>query len=344
MFNYQGEFCAKVVSTWHGLNKTVDVLTDGLGTVKNHLYTTAGVMHGYIPAYITQSKFLADLRKEWNMYYKEAYSWIHPKLMELSNTTLHYGSGVSIGILASVLIFFFIISRLLPSRLKSIGYILMLFGTSASMLILQSVSGLFQEPLSEKFIENWQYFAGYLAVSGLISFAVVYRYGPITDERTLNLVQWFLQGVGLIIVYNSTQIREVSIAIVLVLLGIYHFPTRLFWNQSTQNLWHRFFPPKIKLLTEDEYNKQGDIETRKELEKLREYCQSPDCKAWKVISKLKSPHRFAEFIIQGAWHISYEEMTSYDNQFDETTTVSDNDDVDSELVFVLGSVSRTVRA
>jgi len=51
----------------------------------------------------------------------------------------------------------------------------------------------------------------------------------------------------------------------------------------------RRFPPKIQLLTEEEYRAQGIEETRKALEGLRRYCHSPECNAWKTMSRLSSP-------------------------------------------------------
>jgi len=42
-------------------------------------------------------------------------------------------------------------------------------------------------------------------------------------------------------------------------------------------------------LTEEEYISQGVEETRKALEELRRYCRSPECNAWKTVSRLSSP-------------------------------------------------------
>lgn len=66
-----------------------------------------------------------------------------------------------------------------------------------------------------------------------------------------------------------------------------------FIDKHVQLIFFRYklFPPKVRLLTEDEYIRQGSIETTKELEKLRDYCRSPQCQAWKIISKLKTPQR-----------------------------------------------------
>ena len=55
----------------------------------------------------------------------------------------------------------------------------------------------------------------------------------------------------------------------------------------------RRFPTKRKLLTDDEYWRQGQEETRKALAELRQHVRSPDCNAWKTISRLNSPHRYA---------------------------------------------------
>jgi len=53
----------------------------------------------------------------------------------------------------------------------------------------------------------------------------------------------------------------------------------------------RRFPPKPKLLTEQEYITQGAEETAKSLEELRKFCNSPDCNSWKMVSRLRDPKR-----------------------------------------------------
>ncbi|XP_045209665.1 nuclear envelope integral membrane protein 1-like isoform X2 [Mercenaria mercenaria] len=261
-----------------------------------------------------------------------AKSWSH-------NTTLHIGTGVSLGIVASVLILVFVLTRFLPSKLKNLGYLFMLFGGSVSLWMLTTFGSFFTNPMTETFVENWQYFLGYVITVGILSFAVVYRYGPVTDERSLSLIQWFLQLVGLVLVYNSTQIREVSIALILILLAIYNFPRRLLLNERSKNWWYRFFPPKIKLLTEEEYIIQGNLETKRELDKLRDYCRSPDCQAWKIISKLKSPQRFADFVEGNSWHVTNEELLEYDSGPDPTPPhlISDEDEDEEEMDFMLSS-------
>lgn len=54
----------------------------------------------------------------------------------------------------------------------------------------------------------------------------------------------------------------------------------------------RRFPPKVELLSEDQYHEQGFRETQKALDELRGYCSSPDCNQWKTVLRLKDPVRY----------------------------------------------------
>lgn len=53
----------------------------------------------------------------------------------------------------------------------------------------------------------------------------------------------------------------------------------------------QMFPEDRKLLTEDEFRKEGIRETRKALSGLKEYCSSPKCNSWKTVLRLKDPIR-----------------------------------------------------
>lgn len=65
---------------------------------------------------------------------------------------------------------------------------------------------------------------------------------------------------------------------------------RCFWaGRRVQSA--RLGPSPPRLLTEEEYRLQGEEETRKALEELRNYCRSPDFSAWTAISRIHSPKR-----------------------------------------------------
>ena len=54
----------------------------------------------------------------------------------------------------------------------------------------------------------------------------------------------------------------------------------------------RQFPPKKRFLTEDEYFDQSRLQTRKALDDLRQFSKSPNCNAWRTMSRLKDPLRY----------------------------------------------------
>ena len=63
-----------------------------------------------------------------------------------------------------------------------------------------------------------QYVAAYVAVAALISFAVCYYKGPVTDTRSLDLIKWTIQLIALGLIYGSTQIPEVSLTIIVMVV------------------------------------------------------------------------------------------------------------------------------
>ena len=57
-------------------------------------------------------------------------------------------------------------------------------------------------------------------------------------------------------------------------------------------LRYLWFPPKRRLLTMEEYNRQGEEETAKALAALREHCQSPGSTPWRLMARLRNPKRW----------------------------------------------------
>ncbi|KFV11786.1 Transmembrane protein 194A, partial [Tauraco erythrolophus] len=76
----------------------------------------------------------------------------------------------------------------------------------------------------------------------------------------------------------------------------------------------RLGPSPPRLLTEEEYQIQGKVETSKALEELRNYCRSPDFSAWAVVSRIQSPKRFADFV-GGACHVTPNEVSLHEREY-----------------------------
>jgi hypothetical protein len=57
------------------------------------------------------------------------------------------------------------------------------------------------------------------------------------------------------------------------------------------DLSDKLFPAKRRLLSQEEYYQEGQEYTAQALKDLKEYCKSPDCNAWKIISRVKNPEK-----------------------------------------------------
>lgn len=68
------------------------------------------------------------------------------------------------------------------------------------------------------------------------------------------------------------------------------------------------------------------------MDQLREYCNSPDCKQWKIVQKLKDPMRFASFI-EGESHLTDSEMLSYEVDRDDESSAHTSDISEDEEDF-----------
>lgn len=152
--------------------------------------------------------------------------------------------------------------------------------------------------------------------------------GPPKNQRSKDLIKWGLQLIGLICVYFSSHFQEATLGLNLVALVLYYLPYK--WILKLKGFYMRRFPPKPRLLTNEEYYQQGAIETAKALEELKNYCNSPDCNQWKTMLKLKNPSRFASFI-EGESHIQDDELMDYETTIADLT-LSDEETSDDEGV------------
>lgn len=72
----------------------------------------------------------------------------------------------------------------------------------------------------------WQYLIIYVFVAGVISFAVLYRFGPVENPRTFNLIQWSIQLLALILIALASQLPEIGFAFVTLALLFYFVPAK----------------------------------------------------------------------------------------------------------------------
>ncbi|KAM4737195.1 nuclear envelope integral membrane protein 1 isoform 1-T1 [Anableps anableps] len=242
-----------------------------------------------------------------------------------------YSAGMSTGMIASLIILFFILSRFLPK--KSPFYVLIVGGWSFSLYAIQLVC----RNLGVILREHWHAALGYVIVVGFISFAVCYRYGPLMDEKSINILSWTLQLFGLLLIYLGIQIQQVAFAVILasLLSKNLEYPVSLGLTAWRKVRGYIHWKPKPRrLLTEEEYQKEAEEETRRALEELRKYCNSPEFSPWRAVSRLQSPKRFADFI-EGSPHLMPNEVSVHAQEYDFGRTFFeeeffDTDDEDEE--------------
>nr|XP_010989282.2 nuclear envelope integral membrane protein 1 [Camelus dromedarius] len=222
----------------------------------------------------------------------------------------YYSTGMGVGIVASLLIIIFILSKFMPK--KSPIYIILVGGWSFSLYLIQLVF----KNLQEIWRCYWQYLLSYVLTVGFMSFAVCYKYGPLENKRSINLLTWTLQLMGLCFMYSGIQIPHIALGVVIIALCTKNLEYPVHWLYITYRkvckATEKTVPPR--LLTEEEYRIQGEVETRKALEELREYCNSPDCSAWKTISRIQSPKRFADFV-EGSFHLTLNEVSVHEQEY-----------------------------
>jgi len=199
------------------------------------------------------------------------------------NILFHYMTGSLIGVVGSLVVILFLLSKFIPKRSGAVTFLV-----GGSGILLYALQ-FFYEHIIHVLSEHRNLVIGYICVTVLISLCVVYRWGPVSDHRTLKLIQWFLQTIALLLLYFSSQFKEITIATMVLIVCYSNSPTII--SNTVSKLWRKYNPPKVKMLTQEEYVRQGQRETQAALEDLRRYCMSPGCNAWKTFRKLESPSR-----------------------------------------------------
>ncbi|XP_006825532.1 nuclear envelope integral membrane protein 1-like [Saccoglossus kowalevskii] len=247
----------------------------------------------------------------------------------LSKSALfYYSTGVSAGVVLSLLIVVYVLGKFVPARKASVVFVT--FGWSFSAYFF---SWLWKKIIIDRVLPESTYMRvifAYIALAALISFAVCYRYGPVKERRTLNLIQWSIWLCSWLLIFNGTQIPEVSVSVIIALWLWTILPKKSFMH-AIHRRWRVWFPPRVRLLTEEEYMIQAHRETQKALRELKQYCRSPDCDAWKVISRLDSPSRFAKFVSGDELHITDNEYAAHVVESDISFDLPQDDEEEEEM-------------
>ncbi|XP_061871609.1 nuclear envelope integral membrane protein 1-like isoform X1 [Colius striatus] len=115
---------------------------------------------------------------------------------------------------------------------------------------------------------------------------------PTGNERSIHLI-WGLQLLGLPLLYAANQIHPLALAVMLIPICIKIINYIMYWASAAQrrgrSIWAQ--PSPCHLLTQEEYQMQGEVETRRAVKELRKYCQSPEINVQAIRRRLRSPER-----------------------------------------------------
>ncbi|KJH45545.1 hypothetical protein DICVIV_08423 [Dictyocaulus viviparus] len=248
------------------------------------------------------------------------------------NSIFFYTSGCSFGLLASILIVVFIIYRMAPKTLIRIPFII--GGWSLSLYFFHFV----WKNLALIAVHYQKYVVVYFVVVLAVSFAICYIKGPPVDSRSHDIAQWTLQAIALVLIYSSVQVQEISFVVILALF-LRNFARSWIWRLILRVgrlfaiIWWKFFPPKHRLLTKEEYEKEGREVTKRELERLREFCRSPEADVWKLTCRVRNPRRLAQFVSGNESHILTNEENSYDDDLESLNSDDGDDHVKRKFSF-----------
>lgn len=238
------------------------------------------------------------------------------------NSAFFYLCGVLLGVFASVLVLIWFASKLIPKKPLMYGALL------SGWTLVAFFTRFFYDNIYQIVIVYQKYVLIYVIATSLISFGVCYYLGPPKNKRSKNLIMWSLQLGALFAIYSSSDYLEAILGIIGTCIFLYYCPKQLPFPTVFRRMWIRCFPPKPRLLSREEFEEQGRLETAKALKELQQFVQSPNCKQWKVVMNLSQPTRFASFV-EGGEHLTLDETRLHEetiNDFSDDDNHSDSSD------------------
>uniref|UniRef100_A0A1I7ZGW4 Transmembrane protein 194A n=1 Tax=Steinernema glaseri TaxID=37863 RepID=A0A1I7ZGW4_9BILA len=238
------------------------------------------------------------------------------------STAFYYILGCLAGVFSGVVILVYVLSKLIPMGLSTATKGTVLIGYAFSSYILYSVCGYVWSLV----VAYQTYFMYYVCASAGVGLLLFYWYGPPTDPRKLDAMQWTLQLISTLTIYLCTPDHYVSILIIVVLILIgfvrgHLLPSIVKAHGKINRIRNKWFPTPRKLLTQEEYEREGEEFTRRELELLRQAYRSPDVMSYKVFARCKNPRKLARFVEGIDDHITELEASEYSHYWEDDEPV-----------------------
>ena len=153
------------------------------------------------------------------------------------STTVHYTAWITFGIFFSLVC----LTYLLQKRFRQSFFSWVFIAYSLSFYLMSNTLYSLNTMLSTT---SLPWVLGYCLVTGLISWAALYRLGPPSHPRTLSLIQWTLQGLSLILMAMSSYNTRAAITIASSFLLFYMVPYGTLYGFLSKVGW-MLFRPKV---------------------------------------------------------------------------------------------------
>ena len=111
-------------------------------------------------------------------------------------------------------------------------YGMMLTGWTLGLYFLQML----WENIQLILVTYHSYVFWYIITTGFISFIICYRMGPPKNQRSKDLIKWGLQLMANVMIFYSSSYREVSVAIMILVVCWYYLP--LGWINVLKGFWY----------------------------------------------------------------------------------------------------------
>ena len=261
-----------------------------------------------------------------------------------SEVLFYYASCSMFAVVAFLILFLYITIRLMPGR-KPLITILGCLGTSAAFVLSQKFWVSLLGRTLELALEYKTLCTISLTVSAISGFFIAYWIGP-PAPRSQDVIRWFLRVIGAFFIFVSCQNLGV---VALILLGCLSFDNRQYLRQGAIKLFNRSrpfvyriypkSPPMVKKLLEyiypnvftrrylslEEYEAEGQTETKRQLTALRNYVNSPQVNHWELTQRLgPGRDRFIHFASPNSNVESF--MTDFPPDDSDTNDIMDNSD------------------
>ncbi|XP_072117780.1 nuclear envelope integral membrane protein 1-like [Mobula birostris] len=216
----------------------------------------------------------------------------------------YYCGGVALGIFAVLVLIVLVCRRWMQTR----TFVFLMIGSGSV-----SLSVIYLGVLNLSQYQHHLY--GYILVLGCLSYIICYNHGPLSDERSINLLMWTLQLAASLMIYLGVTFSQCAYTAIVILLCAcnFHHAVNLICC-ICRKIKQLIKKPRVYFITEEEYREQTELETKKALEELRRCCRSKDFPAWEIVSKIKFPKRMADFIL-GASHLTHEEVWNHEQHY-----------------------------